>query len=113
MLSHSSSRLYLSKYVHAKIVKPAVSKSVSPAAIKIILLLYPQIDTPISNANTNVKAMKIGRANFLKASVAHEIKHDNPINNTDKMMIMGVFIKTVLNAGLLYAQYPIATVTNS
>ena len=46
-------------------VKAATSKNVIPAAIKIILLLYPQIDIPISKANTIVKIANNGKAHFL------------------------------------------------
>ncbi len=39
-----------------------------------------------------VNAIKKGNANFLIASVQQPIAHDKPINTTDKMAIMGVFI---------------------
>ena len=46
-------------------VKAATSKNVIPAAIKIILLLYPHIEMPISKANTIVKIANNGKAHFL------------------------------------------------
>ena len=93
--------LFLNKYLHAKIVKAATNKNVSPAAIKMILLLYPQIEIPISKEKTIVKRMKMGKANFRKASVAQPMKHDMAINKTDKMMIAGMFTKIFWKRGLL------------
>jgi hypothetical protein len=101
MSNRSLLRLYLLKYLHAKIVKAATNKNVSPAAIKMILLLYPQIEIPTSKEKTMVKRIKIGRANFRKASVAQPIKHDKAISKTDKMMITGVLTNIFWKKGLL------------
>lgn len=82
-------------------VKAATSKNVIPAAIKIILLLYPQIAIPINKANTSVKAINNGKAYFLKVSTAQAIKQDNAINTTERIIIIGMFKNIVLNTGLL------------
>ena len=66
-----------------------------------ILLLYPQIEIPISKEKTIVNRMKMGKANFRKASVAQAIKHDMAINKTDKIMIAGMFTNIFWKRGLL------------
>ena len=89
------------KYLHAYIVKSTTSKNVIPAAIKMILLRYPQIAIPINRANTKVKAINNGKASFLKVSTAQAMKQDNAINTTERIIIIGMLTNIVLNAGLL------------
>lgn len=75
-----------------------------PAAMRTILLLYPQIDMPTSKANTRVKAINRGRAYFLNCSTQQAMKHERAIRTTDKMIIIGMFTNIFLNNSLLKAQ---------
>ncbi len=72
-----------------------------PAARRMTLLLYPEIETPISRAKTIVNAIKTGSATFLKVSTQQPMKQDIAMSNTDNMMIIGMLTKTFVNTGLL------------
>ena len=72
MSNRSLLRLYLLKFLHAKIVKATMEKTI-----------------------------KIGRAKFRKASVAQAMKHDMAISKTDKMTIAGMLTNIFWKRGLL------------
>ena len=94
-------------------VKAATSKNVIPAAIKMILLLYPQIEMLISKEKIKVNTINIGRAHCLKDYTAQPMKHDNAIRTTERMMTIGMLTKIDWKTGLLYPQNPIAIVKSS
>ena len=59
------------------------------------------MEIPINKEKTTVNAIKSGKAHFLNNSVAHAMKQDMAINNTDKIISAGILTNIFWNSGLL------------